>query len=70
MKAIEELGISRESFKQFSQEGVGFDSINRNHPQENSFFEFLLYGAKELVNTHNDLVCSILDDKGYDTCAD
>lgn len=65
MRAIEKLGLTRESFGKMYDEYEGFNSqFNKNHPehdQEETFFAFLKKGSESLVNEEAELVVDIIN---------
>ena len=64
MKAIERLGITRESFHSTFEEKNGFNSeFNRNHPgyeKDESYLSFVNCGVDKLLIENDDVVDDIV----------
>lgn len=64
MRAIEQIGLTKEAFKELYEQYNGFDDqFNKNHPTYNSdesFMQFLSAGSRKLISEDKDLVKDII----------
>lgn len=66
MRAIEEMGWTKEKFRKLYEEQGGFNKeFNKNHPEHaegETFLSFVSSGSEKLIRDHKDLVVNIVDD--------
>ena len=64
LKAIEEIGITKEKFHEIYEENAGFNfNFNKNHPSydcDECYTNFLAEGSKNLIKEHKDLIKGII----------